>query len=552
MFKFFERGSSFVNKFTLIGAMSLVSLQACESSNEVIGLSDDISGGIEEILDDDSYDIDEELRSIDYSSEYTKQDVELALAHLDELRMELIDVCKFDFDEKQSASQRLGLINSVDFYRLNLENYLLAYSRAAQVINSKLVDLKYKLDVVLEQKGYENYAYDLHVDIVSLQSALLVFDVNADYMTLYPELNVFLKLNLVLLKFLKNPFLILKKGNEAEYKLAIKSYIDEFFMLRRERLVNELNFVSESEELKWSDDVDEILKLVFDQVDWSDYQMKLIFHGYDAPDITRDLFMESDLADSLRVSLRDFVQRGYRITPQITLVDGFNSADGMAPFSMYEIEFLISNGPTTKLVKPVNVRDYYHPLLHGKKQYKNMRPLQAVGDLELSDSAILKDVRQWDGDLNDVPDISGSARLEKYFNFLTEFANRKELFKDRNYFTQALMVNRVYDPAKSLGALKSIIEDQKSSSNLNEVFAAYQAEVILDSFLSNPKFKLLKRLLIEDENGYSPSLDTRGRLDALAHAFYFMDVFDDESVEYNPRSHNNDDFLYGDEEMDVY
>lgn len=481
--------------------------------------------------------------------EYDEIDLEIALGILDELRNGIISLCKYDFDQGKDQHQLLGLIHNIDPVKLVLQNYLGSYIDTAQTVRTYKNNLELMYDVAKEQ-GYKiEFLDDLRLEIGRLNELLLVFQTDSDYFTMYPELNVLLNLNLVIFEAINNPFLLLSSNFVPQYRNVTNGYIDEFLMLRRERLVKELsnlNLVFDSQELEWSNDVNDILLSVYKDVDWSHFQDKLISGSNTTSDMNFNTFINSDLADNLRVVLRDFLKLGYRIAPQITMSSGYNSPETLAPFSMYKIQFLISNGPYTETVSPVNESDFYHPLFHGRKKYNNLGYLDAIKDGVLSESFILEEIDNWDGDLHKLPEFPHLLGSRFFFlDDLKSLINQKKRNEDpesRPYLiTAATTFQMIYSNSEVFADISSrekLLEDCKQVEDCTD-YHVYQAMDIYNVLKTDKKFAPLMDII---HKGYKRKRRAFGGFSNLDYVFYdaFEAIINTEMSQLHIEEEDND------------
>ncbi len=341
-----------------------------------------------------------QIESIQDSTEY--QSARESVESLRDLKGSIVEVCKFVFDDSLSEQAQLALIDS-SLDRSLLDTYIESYEDAAEKIMHCIYTLEENID---ENPDAQELVDFLRSEIAELNKELTDFD----YVDEYPELKVLTDLNAVLIVGIQMPWMVLNKDYRANYQKALETYVSEFSRIRRERLAQELGVEIEAaerfEDLDINQQVQVLLKEVYKGVTWSSYRLSGgMWAEGSRGDMTEEMFFESNLADSLNVALREYLQSGYEVTPIVNMIDGYNGKDSMVPFSMYDIAFEISNGVDTKVVRPVDVEKFYHPLLHGRKGLENKQPLEQMHDIDFKMQTILKEAPVWDGNLDSLKKI---------------------------------------------------------------------------------------------------------------------------------------------------
>jgi len=340
------------------------------------------------------------IESIQASKEY--QFARESVESLRDLKSSIVDVCDFVFDDSLSAQEQLALIDS-SLDRSLLDTYIESYEDAAEKIMHCIYTLEENID---ENPDAQELVDFLRSEIAELNKELT----NFDYVDEYPELKVLIDLNAVLIVGIQTPWMVLNKEYRANYQKALETYVSEFSRIRRERLAQELGVEIEAAELREDLDINQkvqlLLKTVYKDVSWTGYRLRGgMWAEGSSGDMTEKMFLESNLADSLNVALREYLQKGYSVKPIVKMIDGYNGKDSLVPFSMYDISFEISNDVETQVVRPVDVEKFYHPLLHGRKGLEDKQPLEQMHDIDFKMQTILKEAPVWDGKLDSLKEI---------------------------------------------------------------------------------------------------------------------------------------------------
>ena len=445
-----------------------------------------------------------QIESIQASTEY--QSAWESVENLRDLKGSIVEVCDIVFDDSLSEQAQLALIDS-SLDRSLLDTYIESYEDAAEKIMHCIYTLEENID---ENPDAQELVDFLRSEIAELNKELTDFD----YVDEYPELKVLTDLNAVLIVGIQKPWMVLNKDYRANYQKALETYVSEFSRIRRERLAQELGVEIEAAELREDLNINQkvqvILKDVYKGVTWTSYRLRGgMWAEGSRGDMTEEMFFESNLADSLNVALREYLQSGYEVTPIVNMIDGYNGKDSMVPFSMYDIAFEISNGVEAQVVRPVDVEQFYHPLLHGRKGLEDKQPLEQMNDIDFKMQTILKETPVWDGNLASLKEIRiNIGSFPAFHSDLMLVSTALSNFKSLNDFRRLNDIFSGWDltEAIDIGAVNQAIVRLTDSGNSELKAYALRAKSVMVKYDDyKVVFDLISKLKDVEEVGYGPS-----------------------------------------------